>query len=305
MKGVFHIPDFYGNLDLNLALIDMINEHPERFYDGVGIASAYGSFPSAMWNGGRCMAGAVEDKNMKKILDEYNSRGIPCRFTFTNPWIDKEHLGDKYCNRILETAYNGINEVIVNSEVLEEYIRKKYPEFKFTSSTCKEIRDRDKLLEEIAKPYYLVVLDYNWNNKFDELDTLPDKHRLEILLNPYCYPRCPRRGDHYKHLGKSQIQNAMLVNMRGMMGSAGNMRAVKTEEFKCDAPKLNFYEIQKFSTFVTKETVWEWYATHGYEQFKIEGRTLHKLNVLESLVYYMARPEYKDIVRLELGLKMK
>ena len=39
MSIKFHLPDFWSHGPLNLALIDMIKEHPEYFRDGVEIAS--------------------------------------------------------------------------------------------------------------------------------------------------------------------------------------------------------------------------------------------------------------------------
>ena len=38
----------------------------------------------------------------------------------------------------------------------------------------------------------------------------------------------------------------------------------------------------------------------GFEQFKIEGRTASPLNVLETYMYYMAKPEYRDETRFML-----
>lgn len=302
LKAMFHIPDFWVHRFLNLALIDMIKEHPERFYDGVGIASVYGTFPPALWNGGRNINGFCDEKLAVQILEEFNSRGVPCRFTFTNPLITEEHLNDKFCNRMLELAHNGLNEVIVNSPLLEEHIRKNYPDYKITSSTCKEIREMDKLLEELEKPYSLVVLDYNWNNNFEALEALPYKDRIEILVCPYCYPNCKRRGEHYRFLGNEQIKRSAYNTFSGM-NTVGGMRTVQTEVFECNAPLLNFYETIGFSTHITSENLHTKYVPMGFSQFKIEGRTIHPLNVIESYVYYMAKPEYKDIVRLELGLQ--
>ena len=62
---------------------------------------------------------------------------------------------------------------------------------------------------------------------------------------------------------------------------------------------FNFYQIQKFSTFVGNEQIQK-YLEMGFSNFKIEGRMVHPANVIESYVYYMAKPEYRDIVRLEL-----
>lgn len=67
---------------------------------------------------------------------------------------------------------------------------------------------------------------------------------------------------------------------------------------------MNFLETTKFSTHVTPDTLYNKYVPLGYEQFKIEGRTIHPLNVIESYVYYMVKPEHKDMVRLKLGLSV-
>lgn len=38
----------------------------------------------------------------------------------------------------------------------------------------------------------------------------------------------------------------------------------------------------------------------GYENFKIEGRLMHPADILESYMYYMVKPEYRDMLRLKM-----
>ena len=38
----------------------------------------------------------------------------------------------------------------------------------------------------------------------------------------------------------------------------------------------------------------------GFEQFKIEGRTANTLNVLETYMYYMVKPECRDEARFTI-----
>lgn len=301
MSIKFHIPDFAVHFPLNIALIDMIKNNPEYFRDGVEIASVYGCFPPAIWNGGRNVNGFYNEAQVNARLEEFNSRGIPCRYTFTNPLLTEEHMSDKFCNRLLELADNGLNEVIVNTQVVENHVRKNFPNYKITSSTCKQIRGLDALKDELAKDYHLVVLDYNWNNKMDELAMIPekDRSRIEVLVCPYCAPECKRRGDHYKFLGKQQIKRAAFNSLNGM---AGGMSIQNEETFYCEHLQKNFLETTSLATHVTPETLYEKYVPMGFEHFKIEGRCMHPLNVIESYVYYMAKPEYKDLVRLKLGL---
>ena len=105
------------------------------------------------------------------------------RYTYTNMFLDEEDLKDPYCNFCMKAADNGKNGVLVVSPLLEKYIRRNYPGFKVNSSTCKEIRDIGAVNEELKKDYHLVVLDYNFNNRFDELAKIEDRSRCEILVN--------------------------------------------------------------------------------------------------------------------------
>ena len=300
MKMKFHIPDFYKHWELNLNLIDMIKEHPEYFYDGVEIASCYGCFAPALWNGGRALAGYTSREQITKTIKWFNERNVPLRYTFTNPTITEKDLKEPFCNRICKEAENGFNEVICNVPVLEQYVRNTYPRYPLVSSTCKQIEDMDGLIAELEKDYKLVVLDYNWNNDFERLAQIPEKYRekCEILINPYCIPNCPRRGEHYKVLGEAQRDSAKMS--LPSLGNRPNVNPLhKAFEFKCNNTMLNFYQITEYSTFVSRENIKK-YQELGFCHFKIEGRVLAKENVLESYMYYMVKPEYRDIVRLTL-----
>ena len=300
MNARFHIPDFYLHWELNLNLIDMLKEHPEYFYDGTEIASCYGCFGPALWNGGRAVSGHSSTARITRTISEFNSRGVPIRYTFTNPTITEQDLDDPFCNKICRAAENGFNEIIVNKDFLEKYVREKYPKFPIISSTVKQIEDLDTLLKEFEKDYKLVVLDYNWNNDFERLAQIPEelRSRCEILINPYCMPHCKRRGEHYKVLGEGQRVASNLPTVR-VPGAENPMQ--KAMEFNCPNTAMNFYQIQKYSTFVGLESIKK-YLEMGFNNFKIEGRTLAMPNVLESYIYYMVKPEYRDIVRLELYL---
>lgn len=295
MEVCYHIPDILRHHRLNIILYETIKNHPEYFRDGVKIASVYGVFPGAMWNGGRLMTGEMtDDKTMKLCVDDYNSRGIPVRFTFTNPLITKEHLGNPYCNKMLRIANNGMNEVIVNSEILEDYIRTNFPNYKITSSTCKIIRDAEGVAAEFAKNYNLVVLDYNWNNNFEFLESIKEKERCEILVNACCMPNCQRRKEHYEYIGKYQIMYAEFL-------ANPIMRSREIESFKCDYACQNIYNTTGYPTHISPEAIYEKYLPMGYNQFKLEGRTNSDMSVLESYIYYMVKPEFKDRVRLEMS----
>ena len=291
----FHIPDFINHCRLNLLLLTLMQQHPEYFRDGVKIASVFGAFPPSLWNGGRNTVGVVDDEIIKQVTKAFNSRGVPLRFTFTNPLIEEKHLGDPFCNKVMRMCDNGLNEVIVLSPILEEYIRKNYPSYKITSSTCKEIRNADELSAELEKDYHYVVLDYNWNNNFEFLETLPHKEKCELLINACCVPNCPRRGEHYRSIDETQIKYAEYMKTPPMM-----RKPTHFEDFKCPSMLRHIYQITDLPTHISPDAIVEKYVPMGFNQFKIEGRTVPDIALAENYIYYMIKPEYKDTARLEL-----
>lgn len=293
----FHLPSFTTHFSLNRLMIETLRDHPEYFIDGLEIASVFGCFEGSTWNGGRGVGGKFDPRMTEFVIKTFGELGVPLRFTFTNPLLTEEHLSDKNCNEILKMADNGLNQVIVMSDMLESYIRENYPNYKITSSTCKEIRDMDGVNAELAKPYSLVVLDYNWNNKFDELEKINDKERCEILVNALCQPNCPRRGEHYRAIGKVQIDrcNAAYSAVGGQM---------MFKDFECPFMTRDIYDITELSTFISPEAIREKYVPMGFKEFKLEGRSATDIEMLETYMYYFAKPETRDKVRLEMLKKL-
>lgn len=304
MRVRFHLPDFSGNFKLNLLFAEMLKHKPEFFREGVEIASFYGVFPPSIWNGGRTQGGVVDKTFVKSVIKAFNDRGIPLRFTFTNPALEKKHLSDNFCNMVMSMADNGLNEAIVMSPLLEEYIRRNYPNYKLTSSTCKRITDPEKLREELEKDYSIVVVDYDFNNNFEVLEKLPRKQDCELLVNACCEPNCPRRSAHYHSIGVQQI--AYNEHIKKYPNVPFDADKYDTEHFRdCPFSQRGVFEIRKLRTHISPDDIWEKYVPMGFEQFKIEGRTASPVNVLETYMYYMAKPECRDEARFTLLKSME
>lgn len=299
----FHLPDFAGYLKFNLVFVEFLKHYPEYFRDGVEIASVYGTFPPAIWNGGRMQEGNCNRRAVKSVVNAFNERGIPLRFTFTNPMLEKKHLSDDFCNMIMNVANNGMNEVIVVSPILEDYIRKNYPKYKITSSTCKRITDLDALCNEINKDYHIVVIDYDWNNRFDILEKIPCKEKCEILVNACCEPACKRRSAHYQSIGLQQIAYAnhmkkypdMPFNSDRLVREHPEMLEIS----ECGCMERTIFDIKNLRTHITPDDIWEKYVPMGFRQFKIEGRTFDMFNLMEHYLYYMIKPECKEQARFK------
>lgn len=299
MKARFHLPDFSGNFKLNLLFADMLKNRPDFFREGVEIASFYGVFPPCLWNGGRTQGGMTDKNFIKGVIKTFNDRGIPLRYTFTNMVLEKKHLADDRCNMILNLSNNGLNEAIVASPVLENYLRRNYPKFKLTSSTCKRLNTEEALLAELEKDYHIVVLDYDFNNRFDVLEKLPRKGDIELLVNACCEPECPRRIEHYKAIGAQQI--AYCDHIRKYPNLPFDIEKHDPQNFRaCPFSQRGIFDIRGLKTHISPDDIWEKYIPMGFEQFKIEGRTASQLNVIETYMYYMAKPECRDEARFFL-----
>ncbi len=291
----FHLPGLRYNFPLNMFWVSLKKTHPEYFREGVEFGSFFGTFPYSLWNGGRLIKDDQCDAAfVKNVIKSCNDQGIPIRYTFTNPLLTKEDLADPFCNFCMEQANNGMNEVLTVSPILEEYLRDKYPKYKFDSSTCKELRNVEQLNGEMARDYQLVVLDYNMNNRWDLIDQLEPKEKLEVLVNAVCVPNCPRRGEHYKHIGRSQriiLENRKLP--------AGKKKPI--EPWYCEYGDYNnLYKIMAYPTYVSPEAIWNEYVPRGIHNFKIEGRTAYLFSLIETYCHYMLKPECIGEARLLL-----
>ncbi|MBQ8316679.1 MAG: U32 family peptidase [Lachnospiraceae bacterium] len=302
MEVKFHLPGLRRNFPLNALFAGMLKGQPEFFREGVTIGSCFGEFPTSLWNGGRNSRGdQCAPDYVQAVIKSLNSWGIPVRYTYTNMLLEEEDLADPYCNFCLSAAHNGMNGVILVSPLLEEYVRKNYPKMKLTSSTCKQIKGVDGVNAELQKGYDMVVLDYNMNNHFDELEKIEDKGRCEILINAACEPNCPRRGAHYRHI--SENQKNITKNLR-----LPKEQQIPLKEWECKyacGAHQNVHTIRDYSTYVSPEDIWEKYVPMGFNNFKIEGRTDDLFVVLEAYCHYMVKPEYQGQVRIMMLRNME
>lgn len=287
----FYLPDFYAWYSLNYGLVQLLKEKPEYFYN-IKIGAIYGSFPNQIWNGGRFLQATKPNiDNILLTIKNFNDLGIPIRFTYTNCLItEDEHLDDIYCNFVTEHAHNGINEILCNSEKLEEYLRFKYPKYKFILSTTKGINNVEQL-NEMSDKYMLMVPDYKINNNWEELEKIKDKGKIETLLNSYCAPDCPLRALHYKHIAESNLDTNRFFD----------------DPWICPHPQPDFWKVLESPLVVKVEDLYGKYYDMGFRHFKIEGRSEHLADVVDSYVYYMVKPEWRDkarnmLIKFQLGL---
>lgn len=281
-KIYWHLPGLCYHGMLNHVLIDTMKRFPQMFMDGYEIGSVYGTFPGAIWNGGRNIIDGFSSKpEVERVIKSYNNYGIPVRFTWTNCLIEEKHTYDTYCNMIMKAGNNGMNQALVNTPAMEEYLRREYPNYKLLSSTTKRILDVDKLLAELEKDYFLVVLDYDFNHNEEVIEKLkPYADRIEILVNESCRPNCPSRSKHYEEISKYTLDFDTSI------------------KFICVDPnpdKRSFKGVRKCPSFMSNDDI-ERYAKMGFRNFKIVGRNEAQSFYLDALIYFMVKPENRDFI---------
>ena len=286
----YHLPGLFEFYELYRVFLPLYRTHREWFYPWCDIASLYGAPADCLWGGGRVGGGDVRPQDALALARTY---GISPRLTFSNSLLRPEHLTDPACNalcRLLAACDAPQGGVIVYSDLLLAYLKRTYPNLYFVSSTTKVLTDFAALEHETAREEFrYVVPDFRLNKAFDKLRTLPrpQREKLEFLCNECCRVGCRDRKACYEAVSRRNLdQNA--------------------PEHHCTAPDAaqgyRFSRAMENPSFIGIDDILTRYLPLGITNFKIEGRGLGSAVVLEFLLYYLTKPEYRLNVREEIYL---
>ena len=288
-KAYYHLPGLFEFYDLYKVFLPLFREHREYFYDWCDIGSIYGAPCDCIWGGGRVGFGDADPEKVLALMKEY---GISPRLTFSNSLLKEEHLADRKCNALcVMFGKNGDvpGGIIISSDLLLEYIRNKYPEFYFVSSTTKVLTDiRDCIDELDREEFRYMVPDFRLNKVLPECGlTEKQKAKVEYLCNECCWFDCYDRKNCYENVSRKSLGEDV-------------------EDHVCISPDAErgyrFSDAMKNPGFIGIRDIRETYLPKGFHHFKIEGRGLGSAIVLEFLLYYMTKPEYQLRVREEIYL---
>ena len=124
----FILPGLYELSDLNFNFLNLFFKHREYFLDNVNISAVYGNFQFCIWDGGRIFSNYkhTDAETIEKIKSIYNKDfNVPVRLVCTNTELNEYDCYDRFSNTILTLCENDINEIVVNSPILEKYIKDK------------------------------------------------------------------------------------------------------------------------------------------------------------------------------------
>jgi len=290
VKIFYHLPGLFEFYELYKKFLPIFYEHNEYFYDWCDIGSIYGAPADCLWGGGRVGFGYENSGNVAALMKEYN---ISSRLTFSNSLLEAQHLKDTKCDRLCRLfEHNGDkkNGIIIYSDLLLDHIRKNYPGFYFVSSTTKVISDFNGFIRELEREEYkYVVADFRLNREFDKLKGLDKrlKKKAEFLCNECCFYGCEERKKCYEN-----------VSMKSLGEDCGEHIC----KYSDDTGGYRFSKAMENPGFIGTDDILDIYAPNGFDQFKIEGRSLGSAVVLEFLLFYLTRPEYRLRLREEIYL---
>lgn len=285
----YHLPGLFEFTELYRVFLPLFFKHRDWFYPWCGIGSVYGAPAGCLWGGGRVGFGEDGTEETLSLMEQY---GISARLTFSNSLLTEEHLQDKRCSALCERLEKGTarNGVIVHSELLTEHLKKNYPGLYLVSSTTKVLTDFRDLERELAREdFCYAVPDFRLNRAFDKLRTLPQslKDKTEFLCNECCFFGCAERKACYENVSRKSLGEACPDHVCAAPGGSEGYR---------------FSKAMENPGFIGTEDITDTYLPMGFSNFKIEGRGLGSALILEFLLYYMTKPEYRLKVREEIYL---
>ncbi|MDO4865377.1 MAG: hypothetical protein Q4C10_02390 [Clostridia bacterium] len=290
MKAYYHLPGLFEFYDLYRAFLPLFRGHRDWFYDWCEIGSIYGAPADCLWGGGRVGFGEARPEDAAALTREY---GISARLTFSNSLLREEHLADRKCNALcalFEKNGQAQSGVILHSDLLLDYLGKRYPGLYFVSSTTKVLTEFEQLEAELERPEFrFVVPDFRLNRERDRLFALPDgqKRKVELLCNECCRFDCPDRRACYENVSRKNLGE-------------------DCPDHVCVSPNARrgyrFSDAMKNPGFIGVGDIQGVWLPRGFSHFKIEGRSLGSAVVLEFLLHYMTKPEHQLEVREEIYL---
>ena len=289
----FFLCGAFESFDFIRVFLKTTKDCPWMMKDNVFIDSVFGS-PTCIWNAGRALANTYYNKKqLQNIHDTYVDLNTKVRFIFTNPFLNEHDLYDRYCNLLMDVFQDISPEIVVNSPLLEDYLRNKYSSVTFISSTTKRLCSCEAQLNEFAHDYKYICLDYDYNYNFEFLNSIKedDRDRVEILINSTCPKGCNARVLHQIFTAKRQLEYD------------SDDDCDESEPFYKDCPLMKRSKEKPFLKHgYTKDFLSETnyifpqdldkYLDMGFCHFKIQGRELTVSQMFAEFFPYLIKPEF-------------
>lgn len=226
MKIVFTLSNFFENLSVNNFIIYLSRTCPEVFKSEISIIAASGGFPYCYWCGdiNRNYGSGAYYTDFERL---YTNSAAPLRFNFANVLLDETDFLNVMGNQILKSNHNGSNLIEISNFKFLEYIKEKYPNYKFIMSKNSDFINPmtiDIINDAIeCQVFELIGLPDYYINNFEELKKIKQRNKIELTVDPICPLKCKNfyncriteQKSEIEYSGKSIISSCEKKNLYG------------------------------------------------------------------------------------------
>lgn len=284
----FSVPDYVWHQPVYMFFMNLRKDCPEVFIEDRQIESVYGLPGDLIWQGGRIVPAMNKDETQRRV-DELRDMGLHIKHVCTNCLLEPRHVYDDACNYWLAKNEHAGDSVVVNSDFLAEHIAKNYPKYNIILSITRGplTPEQHNQQNEAGKG---TVLYYSHNRNEDILKQIKHPEMVEILAAEECEVNCPARQEHYRVVSRTSL---------GIDTPADRVWSCPRERVP------NFYIDNDLKRPSSINNDWINYInkTYGFNTIKVAGRDQPSWVIAEYMCYYLIKPEYRDIVRMECWWK--
>lgn len=275
------LPGYFTKHFFIRAIFEVFDDYREYFDDDIVFDSSYDLPDGLIWNGGRVMTyySYYTDKILDQIMSFYAEKNFSLWHTCTNMMLQEQHLYDEQCNKFFNSYLKKNDKIVINNPLLQQYMKEQWnPDFVY--STTMGLRDLDKI-NQVSKDH-IVCINYNDQLNMDYINQLQHPENIEIIAGEACHLNCPHRKRHYEAISLYTLGEKTSDNKRDIF-CPNNIQSNKTG--------VEYYLM--YDGFLPVETM-NVLATKGFEYFKIVGRERYDQQYLETIAYYIVKPQYKE-----------
>lgn len=271
----FTLTNFFNNFHINENFKLLYNTHKNFFKTNLNFSTVDGNFPYCYWNGGynnNIGPGVIYDN----FFTLNNDTSIPLRINCSNIYLQKKDFYDTMANTILKICENGSNEIELSNLELFNYLKNKYPNYKYIFSKEADLinpftPDIINCINE-SKNFKLISLPPSLSKNLNFLKQIENKKNIELSINATCDINCE---NYNKCLLQSHIS-------------------------QYNYSKENYFNIckkrkpyQEIDPLISLEDIEKIYIPLGFTHFSI-GEINHNDidNYKDFLIKYFIKPEY-------------
>ena len=268
----FIIPDFL-NVDECTYLLSTFREHPELYKDNINISGFCGEFVGCKLNKNKKFDRyKLNLEIIESLKKRYNDElKVSMIIMFDKEDINYMDLEDEYCNEIMKIFDNVLNYILCKSAKLREYIREKYKNIKIINN------------HEVAENNSdFVIMDYETysNGRFK------DKDNSKIILFTDG-GNLPNKNWLFKH----SIRDSKL-----------NVINPKKDKYYSKNSGNSFFNMKK-RNYMNYVQIKE-FAELGVNTFILSGLGVYNVAMIENIVDFLYKEEYKMDARIILYRKL-